>query len=207
MKTSAEMVSSLLERRDAYVTRQKQKRRTAMKIASATCAFALVALGAFGVAKSGWLTPDTPPVDDPAVTVPTTEPTEDTGLAIGGDANECTEHGWRYHRIPGNLLVVYDSTPWEEVIKENKEEGKYNESFNIINYVEYFNISREEHIELMGWDEEKLDELMDDREGNRYCPYTYNQLLDAIYGDDQELKEWVFAPEYTSWPEIEEPAE
>ena len=144
------------------------------------------------------------PVDDPVETAPTTEPTENTGLAIGGDENECTVHGWRYHRIPSNLLVVYDSTPWKEVIKEDKEEGKYNESFNIINYVEYYNISREEHIELMGWDEEKLDELMEDREGNRYCPYTYNQLLDAIYGDDEELKEWVFAPEYTSWPEIEE---
>lgn len=205
MKNYEEIANSVFERRDAYVTRQKQKRRTAMKIASATCAFALVALGAFGVAKSGWLTPDTPPVDDPAVTAPTTEPTEEISRPTGGDENACTEHSLRYHSIPSNFRD-YDTTPWKEAIKKDKEEGKPNESFNIVSFVEYYEIPRSEFIETMGWNAKELDELVDDKEGNQYCPYTYNQFLDAIYGDDEELTAWVFASEST-WPEIEEPAE
>lgn len=200
MKNYEEIANSVFERRDAYVTRQKQKRRTAMKIASATCAFALVALLGVGAWQSGWLTPDTPPVDDPAVTAPTTEPTEEISRPTGGDANECTEHSARYHRISGKLIKKY---PVESYWEECKEVGLRT---NIVGYVEYHNIPREEFVELMEWDVAKLDELMDDKEGNQYCPYTYNQFLDAIYGDDEELTAWVFASEST-WPEIEEPAE
>lgn len=198
MKTSDEMVSSLLERRDAYVTRQNQKRRTVMRFASVTCAVALVALLGVGVAHSGWLTPVTPSVDDPAVTAPITKPTEEGSRPTGGDDGSCTVHSLRYHSIPSNFRD-YDIEAWIESIEEDEEEGKYNESSNIVNFVEYFNIPRERFIELMKWDAEKMDELMDDAEGNRYCPYTYNQFLDAIYDDNAELTAWVFAP-CSTWP-------
>lgn len=191
MKTSDEMVSSLLERRDAYVARQKQKRRTVMKITSAACAFALVALVGLGVTRTGRGSPATPPVDTPV----TTEPTEEKLDGTGGDEDMCTIHSLRYHAIPGSLLKHYPVEPYAESDDEDYE--------NIVGYVEYYSIPREEFVELMNWDAEKLDELVDDREGKRYCPYTYNQYLDAIYGDDAELAAWVFASERT-WPEQEE---
>lgn len=137
---------------------------------------------------------------DDSATISTTEPTEEIIRPTGGDANECTEHSARYHRISGKLIKKY---PVESYWEECKEVGLRT---NIVGYVEYHNIPREEFVELMEWDVAKLDELMDDKEGNQYCPYTYNQFLDAIYGDDAELTAWVFAPEDT-WPEIEEPAE
>ncbi|MBQ9841567.1 MAG: hypothetical protein IJO42_00480 [Clostridia bacterium] len=195
MKTSDEMVSSLLERRDAYVTRQKQKRRAAMKIASATCAFALVALGAFGVAKSGWLTPDTPLVDDPAVTAPITKPTEDNGPGIGGDGDdECAVHNLYYHRT----VSIFRGERLDAFLAHLGED-RNPEDVNIVNIVEYCDISREEFIAAYNgmWTEENLDEIAWNH-GNG-CPYTKNQFLDAIYGDDPELTAWVFAP-CSTWP-------
>lgn len=206
MKTSKEMVNSLLERRDAYVARQKQKRRTAMKIASATCAFALVALGAFGVAKSGWLTPDTPPVDDPAVTAPTD--ITNNPDAVGGDMEECTIHSPYYHVIPiccgTDIVKEYDV----HMQDYKASPGDCPEAMGtVVDFVQWSGISREEFIEAHGWSEEDMDEIY--REHNtatKKCPYTINQYLDAIYGDDPELTAWVFAG-LSTWPEIEEPAE
>lgn len=206
MKNYEEIANSVFERRDAYVTRQKQKRRTAMKIASATCAFALVALGAFGVAKSGWLTPDTPPVDDPAVTVPTD--ITNNPDAVGGDVKECIIHSPYYHIIPGEFddEAVMDYV--EHYLRDYEASpGDCPEAMcTIVEFVQWADISRAEFIEAMEWGSKNLDEKINDTSGNRYCPYTYNQFLDAIYGDDEELAEWVFAP-LSSWPEIEEPAE
>ena len=140
-------------------------------------------------------------LDDPTAT-PTTEAAENNASHTGGDDESCTVHSLRYHSIPSNFRD-YDIEAWIESIEEDEEEGKYNESSNIVNFVEYFNIPRERFIELMKWDAEKLDELVDDAEGNRYCPYTYNQFLDAIYGDNAGLTAWVFASEST-WPEMKE---
>ena len=191
MKNYEEIANSVFERRDAYVTRQKQKRQMVMKIASVTCAFALVALGAFGVAKSGWLTPDTPPVDDPAVTVPAEVP------PIGGDSGECTEHNVYYHRIVGNFTKDQKET-FRNWLGDDYERSDY----NIVNFVKVNNITREEFIEAYGglWTEDNLDEIAWNH-GNG-CPYTKNQFLDAIYGDDPELTAWVFAP-VSTWPEAD----
>ncbi len=195
MKTSDEMVSSLLERRDAYVTRQNQKRRTVMRFASVTCAVALVALLGVGVAHSGWLTPVTPSVDDPAVTAPTTKPTEDSGPGIGGDGDgECTVHNLYYHRT----VSIFRGERLDAFLAHLGED-RNPEDVNIVNIVEYCDISREEFIAAYNgmWTEENLDEIAWNH-GNG-CPYTKNQFLDAIYGDDPELTAWVFAP-CSTWP-------
>jgi len=195
MKTSDEMVSSLLERRDAYVTRQNQKRRTVMRFASVTCAVALVALLGVGVAHSGWLTPVTPSVDDPAVTAPTTKPTEDNGPGIGGDGDgECTVHNLYYHRT----VSLFRGERLDAFLAHLGED-RNPEDVNIVNIVEYCDISREEFIAAYNgmWTEENLDEIAWNH-GNG-CPYTKNQFLDAIYGDDPELTAWVFAP-CSTWP-------
>lgn len=53
MKSYDELTNDLLERRDCYVTKQKQKRRTAMTIATSLCCFCMVVLLGFGVWNGG----------------------------------------------------------------------------------------------------------------------------------------------------------
>ena len=60
---------------------------------------------------------------------------------------------------------------------------------SIIGFVEFAGITREKFIEVYGWGD-KLDEKATDH--FEYAPYTYRQFVDAIYGDDQALRDWVF---------------
>ena len=179
MKTSDEMVSSLLKRRDEYVARQKQKRKTVMKIASVTCAFALVALVGLGVTQSGWL-------ESPA-------PAEKDGPGIGGDDSTffCEVHSHEYHAVSnfrGEPIRAY-----HEYLGEN-----YNpEDKTIVGFVEYTGVTREEFMETWAWTEENIDKIA--REHGEGCPYTRRQFLDAVYGDDPALSAWVFSSDY-NWP-------
>ena len=63
------------------------------------------------------------------------------------------------------------------------------DSESIIGFVEFANIPREKFIEVYGWGD-KLDEKATDH--FEYAPYTYRQFVDAVYGDDQALRDWVF---------------
>lgn len=63
------------------------------------------------------------------------------------------------------------------------------DSESIIGYVNYAGIPREKFIEVYGWGD-KLDEKATDH--FEYAPYTYRQFVDAIYGDDETLRDWVF---------------
>ncbi len=60
---------------------------------------------------------------------------------------------------------------------------------NIVDYVEFAGITREQFIDIYGWGD-KLDEKATDH--FIYAPYTYRQFVDAIYGDDEALRDWVF---------------
>ena len=63
------------------------------------------------------------------------------------------------------------------------------DSESIIGFVEFAGIPREKFIEVYGWGD-KLDEKATDH--FEYAPYTYRQFVDAIYGDDEALRDWVF---------------
>ena len=109
----------------------------------------------------------------------------------GGDEGSCTVHQFFYHAIDGN----WTSDQIESFIEEYKDsdgkyEGTYNEDYNIVNFVQFHNISRDEFIEKTGLTG-KLDEL-----ATRHHPqaqYTYGQFVDAIFGDDADLKDWIFS--------------
>ena len=73
MKNYEEIANTVFERRDAYVARQRQKRRTVIKITSAACVALTV-----GLWQGGVFDPATPPVDMPGDTTSTAEPTKDT---------------------------------------------------------------------------------------------------------------------------------
>ena len=186
MKTSAEMVNSLLERRDAYVARQKQKRQLVMKVTSIACALVLVALVGVGVWQ-GAPADTTPMVDAPQTTTPTTAPTKDTG--IGGDSDSCKIHNYVYHGIHGTY-------PQEDVDAFFESIGGVygTEENNIVNFVAYIGYTREEVMMYEGVTEENWDEIADFGTG---CPFTFGQYVDAICGENPELTEWVFS--YDAW--------
>ena len=122
----------------------------------------------------------------------TAAPTEPSGYGIGGDENMCKEHNMMYHAIPTDLRGCADYI-------ESKG-GDLTEEDTIITFVQWAEISKEEFIESMHW-EDKLDEIALSH-GNG-CPYTYGQYLDAIYGDNQDLTAWVFNTPETEWPYYE----
>ena len=65
MKNCDEMVNSLLERREQYVTQQKRKQKILSRTVTSMCCVCLVALLGFGVCQGGWLnSPPDQAIDD-----------------------------------------------------------------------------------------------------------------------------------------------
>lgn len=123
--------------------------------------------------------------------ISTTTSTEDGGT--GGDLDSCEIHQFFYHAITGNWTDEHFDT-WIKA----KDQYASREDRNIIAFVQLLNIPREDFPRLAGWTTHKeWDGDLNKPALSHYknCPYTYNQFLDAIYGDDAELTEWVFAAE------------
>ena len=97
----------------------------------------------------------------------------------------------QWYHTTGNALYFY-------MCEKNGEVDPFGDYYaaidaderNILALVEFYKITREEFVSIHGW-EEKLDELA--VEHSVRAPYTYGQFVDAIYGDDEELSEWVFS--------------
>ncbi|MBQ7088567.1 MAG: hypothetical protein IJN04_02890 [Clostridia bacterium] len=92
---------------------------------------------------------------------------------------------------PDPLVTYAGGDPWTEggsVYTFIQQYGRKEEG-NIIAFVEYFDITREQFIDIYGW-RDKLDEKATDHFA--YAPYTYRQFVDAVYGDDEALRDWVF---------------
>lgn len=197
MKSCNEMVNSLMERLDAYEVQQKRKRKTVMRITSVACAFAVVAAVGVGLWQGGVFDTEVPPViEAPSYHTPSA-PTSKVDNAEG-----CTVHQGMYHAISGNfeagLIEKYftyckDKTPTDESCTEVG---------NIIEFVQWAGITREEYIESQGpfWTTDNLDEIAWNH--GKGCPYTKNQFLDAVYGDNEELSAWVFAT-IDTWPKAD----
>lgn len=144
----------------------------------------------------------------------TTKPTENKD-GIGGDENVCTVHGLWYHTIPfgadkvGEKLYkgYFASRPKYESLPESDRIYPITEcndpESNIVSYVQYCGVTREEFIEYMGWDtfidKMGLTAFLNHRytwnpleEEFGYELFTFGEYLDAIYGDNPRLSEWVF---------------
>jgi hypothetical protein len=143
-------------------------------------------------------------------TPPTTTTTEPP--AIGGDEKSCVVHNATYHsiQISSNQVgkELYDAfidqyMGWGKPLPDPDltypfTECNYPES-NIVNFVRFCGVTREEFIEYMGWDklieemgEETFLHTRYDNYGSWHMLYTYGDVLDAIYGDDPHLTAWVF---------------
>lgn len=104
-----------------------------------------------------------------------------------GDSEECTVHQFAYHAIDGD---------WEKHIGQEKVDAYIEaysgtgEEFNIVTFVKFCGITREQYIEVMGMTDE-LDEKLTRHHPD--CPYTNREFVDAIFGDDAELSERIFS--------------
>ena len=149
----------------------------------------------------------------PTETTTTTTTVPDDPPGIGGDDKSCVVHGMLYHSIqisPDQVgeeryeayMKAYSYMYKEEPLPDPDltypfTECNYPES-NIVNFVRFCGVTREQFVEYMGWDrkiaqmgeEAFLNTRVDD--GNPYPLFTYGDYLDAIYGDDPHLSEWVF---------------
>lgn len=143
--------------------------------------------------------------------IPTTTTTEPPG--IGGDDKSCVVHNATYHSIQIGPNQV-DQELYDAFIDQYMGWGKplpnpdltypftecnYPES-NIVNFVRFCGVTREQFIEYMRWDEiiEEVGEeaflnMRYDNYGSWHMLYTYGDVLDAIYGDDPHLTAWVFS--------------
>lgn len=134
---------------------------------------------------------------------PSTETTPTTELlGIDSDLGGC-QHQFFYHSLngfwPAEMMEPY--VDQFEAIKYD-ENGNFDasrvEDCNIVNFVQHYNITREQFVEMSDWTvHETWDGDLDKPALAHYrdCPYTYNQFLDAIFGDDPALSEWVFSQE------------
>lgn len=135
------------------------------------------------------------------VTITTTTTTAESLDGTGGDLIGCRVHQPYYHTVDGNFtrkMFADWAQYYEEQIKPYEDSEDPEGGFTIVAFVECNNIARKDFPELAGWttydfwdgdlDKPCLVHYKD-------CPYTYNQFLDAIYGDDEELAEWVFSME------------
>ncbi len=190
----------------------------------AAVAVAAVMVTALGIWWFNGRSPDTPSVTPPSITTTdgtttmnktttTTNTTESSTTTTthpddgtGGDQWSCPVHSLDYHTIGlGGRGAAYNETAMVQAFLASLPESSapdrtypyechYPES-NIVNFVRFCGITREQYIEVMGW-ENVLDEIY------TYVPsfvgepsyhlFTFGQLVDAIFGDDPHLSAWVF---------------
>ena len=104
--------------------------------------------------------------------------------SVADDLDYPYQYCYRLRSYPEDPLYNLEGYP---SYKEYSSLSGNNES--IIGFVNYAGITREKFIEVYGW-ADKLDEKATDH--FEYAPYTYRQFVDAVYGDDQALRDWVF---------------
>ena len=149
-----------------------------------TAVAAAVVIGVLGYVGLLQSQQNKPPVSDPippaATSVVPSTTTQPNGT--GGDMNACQVHSQRYHTIDGWLIDFASEERFEEFCQTYD-----GEDMTIFAFVDYFDITREQFIEAMRW-EGHLTEQMSEHE-----PYTKGMYVDALFGDDVVLTEWLFS--------------
>lgn len=191
-------------------------RRTAVIAAALALA---VGLGLWFGHGNGWSIPTEPitpsqtsPTHNDSTTESTTVPTTpDDGPGIGGDENECDIHSWEYHTFHNRLTDYVEDDRYQQYLKDYKM-GQYEDKSkkffyaphtqcpypesNIVDFVEYFGITRDEFIKALEW-EDCLDRpfqyLYPIVEDGPEEDYTFGEFVDAVFGADPVLSEWVFS--------------
>lgn len=120
----------------------------------------------------------------------------------GGDQHACEKHVTFYHTFDGRLIDYVGSDKVHAYLEKNgwlntyHLTGEEREQINIVHFLKYFGITKQELIAAMGW-EDVLDENAD-MSGYFNIQYTYREIADALYSDAQGLIDQVFAYEPSS---------
>ncbi len=114
--------------------------------------------------------------------------TEDVYLFDG----VCEEHQPEYHRINGELIEYVGEETWNAYLAAYKDKG---EEANILTFVAFCGLTREEYIAAMGW-EKALGHAAPLHA--TWEEYTCGEFVDAIFGDDEAHRERIFA--YSVFP-------
>ncbi len=126
--------------------------------------------------------------------------------SIGGDENACHKHVMFYHGIDGRLEVYVGPDKVKAYLQENgwlntaQLTAQEREQITVVHFLKHFGITKQELIVAMGW-ADILDQKAEMYSGYYNAQYTYREMADALYSDDQALVDEVFAYE----PPIEMP--
>ena len=108
----------------------------------------------------------------------------------GGTSAECTEHTYTYHAVDG-VLVDYVGQErvheWYDSISGTDEYNRVNEDFNILSFIQEFDIPKEKFIELtQGSVTDSLLEALEISYDEYLEEYGYtDSQIDALYSGDQ----------------------
>ncbi len=125
---------------------------------------------------------------------------------VGGDENACNKHVMFYHGIDGRLEVYVGPDKVKAYLEENgwlntaHLTAQEREQITVVHFLKHFGITKQEFIVAMMWTD-ILDEKTEMYSGYYNDRYTYREIADALYSDDQALIDEVFAYE----PPIETP--
>ncbi len=99
----------------------------------------------------------------------------------------CPVHNLEYHRFNGELIEYVGQDVWQAYCDAYGDKG---EEANILTFVDFCDITREEYIAVMGW-ENALGHIAVEH-GLGY-EYTCGEFLEALYGDDEAFREYMFS--------------
>ena len=108
----------------------------------------------------------------------------------GGTSAECSEHIYTYHAVDG-VLVDYVGQEkvheWYDSISGRDEYNRVNEDFNILSFIQEFDIPKEKFIELtQGSVTDSLLEALEISYDEYLEEYGYTDAqIDALYSGDQ----------------------
>ncbi len=103
-----------------------------------------------------------------------------------GIDGDCSEHNPFYHIVPAKLLEYVGTDKATAFTTAYKD----TENYNIVKFVAQHGISREVFCQVLGITAENENDLYDE---NVLCDFTKKEYVNAIYGNDKDLFNRVFA--------------
>ena len=103
----------------------------------------------------------------------------------------CQEHTFSYHSVPGRLIDLVGGTTFGEWVRDYSDDtdefGRPGENFSIVDFVEHFEVSKEDFIEATrSWmTDEAMGRLGVTREEYQEAYGYTDEQIDAIYSGDQ----------------------
>ena len=99
----------------------------------------------------------------------------------------CPVHNHEYHRFNGELIEYVGEEKWKAYCEAYGDKG---EEANILTFLAFCEISRDEYIKIMGWENSLGHDAVEHGMGYEY---TCGDFVEALYGDDEAFREYMFS--------------